>query len=85
MIDQRLLSDPTFLGGLAVAATLLVLAMVLMLRRPRPELIMAPLAQMVARRTPPRPSQRKEYEMSGARATGTRGRGASRSKLEPLQ
>src|SRR5437667_1802962 len=48
LIDQRLLSDPTFLGGLAVAATLLVLAMVLMLRRPRPELIMAPLAQMVA-------------------------------------
>jgi hypothetical protein len=48
LIDQRLFSDPTFLGGLAVAATLLVLAMVLMLRRPRPELIMAPLAQMVA-------------------------------------
>ena len=48
MIDQRLLSDPTFLGGLAVAATLLVLAVVLILRRPRPELITAPLAQMVA-------------------------------------
>jgi DNA recombination protein RmuC len=48
LIDQRLLSDPTFLGGLAVAATLLVLAMVLLLRRPRPELITAPLAQMVA-------------------------------------
>ncbi len=48
MIDQRLLSDPTFLGGLAVAATLLVLAVVLILRRPRPELITAPLGQMVA-------------------------------------
>ena len=48
MIDQRLLSDPTFLGGLAVAGTLLVLATVLLLRRPRPELIAAPLAQMVA-------------------------------------
>ena len=48
MIDQRLLSDPTFLGGLAVAATLLVLATVLIVRRPRPELITAPLAQMVA-------------------------------------
>ncbi len=48
MIDQRLLSDPTFLGGLAVAATLLVLAAVLVLRRPRPELITAPLARMVA-------------------------------------
>jgi DNA recombination protein RmuC len=48
LIDQRLLSDPTFLGGLAVAATLLVLAVVLVLRRPRPELVMAPVAQMVA-------------------------------------
>jgi len=48
LIDQRLLSDPTFLGGLAVAATLLVLATVLIVRRPRPELITAPLAQMVA-------------------------------------
>jgi DNA recombination protein RmuC len=48
LIDQRLLSDPTFLGGLAVAATLLVLAVVLIQRRPRPELITAPLAQMVA-------------------------------------
>jgi DNA recombination protein RmuC len=48
LIDQRLLSDPTFLGGLVVAATLLVLAMVLILRRPRPELVAAPLAQMVA-------------------------------------
>jgi len=48
LIDQRLLSDPTFLGGLAVAATLLVLAVVLILRRPRPELVTAPLAQMVA-------------------------------------
>ncbi len=48
MIDQHLLSDPTFLGGLAVAATVLVLAMVLVLRRPRPELVTAPLAQMVA-------------------------------------
>ena len=48
MIEQRLLSDPTFLGGLAVAATLLVLATVLLLRRPRPELVTAPLAQMVA-------------------------------------
>lgn len=48
MIDQRLLSDPTFLGGLAVAAILLVLTVVLALRRPRPELITAPLAQMVA-------------------------------------
>jgi DNA recombination protein RmuC len=48
LIDQRLLSDPTVLGGLAVAATLLVLAMVLILRRPRPELITAPLAQMLA-------------------------------------
>jgi DNA recombination protein RmuC len=48
LIDQHLLSDPTFLGGLAVAATLLVLATVLILRRPRPELITAPLAQMVA-------------------------------------
>ena len=48
MIDQRLLSDPTFLGGLAVAATLLVLTVVLVLRRPRPELITAPLTQMVA-------------------------------------
>jgi DNA recombination protein RmuC len=48
LIDQHLLSDPTFLGGLAVAATLLVLATALMVRRPRPELITAPLAQMVA-------------------------------------
>jgi DNA recombination protein RmuC len=48
LIDQRLLSDPTFLGGVAVAATLLVLAAVLVLRRPRPELVTAPLAQMVA-------------------------------------
>ena len=48
MIDQRLLSDPSFLGGLAVAATLLVLSVVLVMRRPRPELLMAPLAQMVA-------------------------------------
>jgi len=48
LIDQHLLSDPTFLGGLAVAATLLVLATVLIVRRPRPELITAPLAQMVA-------------------------------------
>ena len=48
MIDQHLLSDPTFLGALAVAATVLVLAMVLVLRRPRPELFTAPLAQMVA-------------------------------------
>jgi DNA recombination protein RmuC len=47
LIDQRLLSDPTFLGGLAVAATLFVLAVVLALRRPRPEVLMAPLAQMV--------------------------------------
>jgi DNA recombination protein RmuC len=47
LIDQRLLSDPTFLGGLAVAATLLVLAIVLILRRPRPELVTAPLAQMM--------------------------------------
>jgi len=48
LIDQHLLSDPTFLGGLAVAATLLVLAAVLILRRPRLELVTAPLAQMVA-------------------------------------
>ena len=48
MIDQHPLSDPTFLGALAVAATVLVLAMVLVLRRPRPELVTAPLAQMVA-------------------------------------
>jgi len=48
LIDQHLLSDPTFLGGLAVAVTLLVLAMVLVLRRPQPELVTAPLAQMVA-------------------------------------
>jgi DNA recombination protein RmuC len=41
LIDQRLLSDPAFLGGLAVAATLLVLAGVLILRRPRLELAMA--------------------------------------------
>ena len=47
MIDQRLLSDPTFLGGLAVAATLFALAVVLALRRPRPEVLMAPLAQML--------------------------------------
>jgi DNA recombination protein RmuC len=47
LIDQRLLSDPTFLGGLAVAATLLVLAIVLILRRPRPELVTSPLAQMM--------------------------------------
>jgi len=48
LIDQHPLSDPTFLGALAVAATVLVLAMVLVLRRPRPELFTAPLAQMVA-------------------------------------
>jgi len=48
LIDQHLLSDPTFLGGLAVPASLLALAMVLVLRRPRPELVTAPLAQMVA-------------------------------------
>jgi DNA recombination protein RmuC len=48
LIDQRLLSDPAFLGGLAVAATVLVLAAVLILRRPRLELAVAPLAQMVA-------------------------------------
>jgi DNA recombination protein RmuC len=48
LIDQRLLSDPTFLGGLAVAAPLLILATVLFFRRPRPELVAAPLAQMVA-------------------------------------
>jgi DNA recombination protein RmuC len=47
LIDQRLLSDPTFLGGAAVAATLLVLAIVQILRRPRPELVTAPLAQMM--------------------------------------
>jgi len=46
-IDLRLLSDPAVLGGLAVAASLLLLALVLLLRRPRPERFTAPLTQAV--------------------------------------
>src|SRR5262249_45793810 len=47
-IDQRLLSDPIVLGGLAAAAAaLLLLALVLLLRRPRLERFTAPLTQAV--------------------------------------
>jgi DNA recombination protein RmuC len=48
LIDPRLLSDPLFLSGLAVAAALLVLAAALVLRRPHLELVTAPMAQAVA-------------------------------------
>lgn len=48
MIDPRLLSDPVFASGLLVAAAIIVLAVVLMLRRPRPDAIVGPLAQGLA-------------------------------------
>ncbi len=48
MLDPRLLSDPVVLGAAAIAGALLVLSIVLALRRPRLDLIAAPLAQGLA-------------------------------------
>ena len=48
LFDQRLLSDPLVLGGLALGGAVLVLAFVLLLRRPRAEAVAAPLAQAMA-------------------------------------
>jgi DNA recombination protein RmuC len=45
LIDDRLLSDPVVLGAAAVAGALLILSLALVVRRPRPELFTAPLAQ----------------------------------------
>ncbi len=48
MIDPGLLSEPVVLGALAVVAALLILALVLIWRRPRPELIVGRLGQATA-------------------------------------
>ena len=48
MIDQHLLSDPVVLGAAAIVGALLILSLVLVLRRPRIDLIAAPLAQGLA-------------------------------------
>jgi DNA recombination protein RmuC len=48
LIDRLTAADPLLLGGFAVALALLLLAVVLAFRRPRAELIAAPLAQAVA-------------------------------------
>ncbi len=48
MIDQRLLSDPLLLSGLAVAAALLILALAVVLRRPRLDLVAQPMTQALA-------------------------------------
>ena len=48
MIDPRLLSDPVLASGVAVAAAILILALVVMVRRPRPDTVMGPLAQGMA-------------------------------------
>jgi DNA recombination protein RmuC len=48
VFDPRLLSDPVVLGAAAIAGALLVLSIVLVLRRPRPEMITGPLAQGLA-------------------------------------
>jgi DNA recombination protein RmuC len=48
LIDQRLLSEPLLLSGLAVAAALLVVALAVILRRPRLDLVAQPMAQAVA-------------------------------------
>ncbi|MGH6932003.1 MAG: DNA recombination protein RmuC [Dongiaceae bacterium] len=48
MTIERLLTDPLLLGGLAVAASILILAAILLLRRPRAEQFVAPLTQAMA-------------------------------------
>jgi DNA recombination protein RmuC len=48
LIDRLTAADPLLLAGFAVAVALVLLAIVLALRRPRAELIAAPLTQAVA-------------------------------------
>jgi DNA recombination protein RmuC len=48
LIDQRLLSDPVVLSAAAIVGALLILSLILALRRPRLDLIAAPLAQGLA-------------------------------------
>lgn len=48
LIDPRLLSDPLFTGALAVAVAAVVVALVMMVRRPRADAITGPLTQSLA-------------------------------------
>jgi len=84
LIDLRLLSEPFVLGGLAVAGAVLVLALVLLLRRPRAAAIAAPLAQAMAE-LQGRLAQMAESQVATQAAMAERMQGQERALARHLE